>query len=115
MGQESIFNLSGETYRDKFENKMSNLAKEWYLYKHFRVGKNINNLELLHYQMFDFLCLENCELQKYINNIIEGKEIMGNTILNIPNQEALPVENITIINNNTNIINPPFEWEIINW
>ena len=113
MGQQSLEEISIENYLLEWEDKLMDQANLYYLYTHFKVGKEYSEKKVEFYQMYSEVFYNpNCELAGWIWKKIKGFFENPNYNKNtgeINSMKYTPVQNI----NNT--FNSFCEWKEIQW
>lgn len=74
MSTQSIIKKSKERYYEEFDKKAQCNANDYYMYKHFRIGHDMNDIEALFYnKLRKLMCTDNCELIDWVKKKLEGK------------------------------------------
>ena len=74
MSTQQILPKSKENYYQKISEITRCSANNYYMYSHFRIGENINYLEVMYYnELKRILCEDNCELIDWIKKKLEGR------------------------------------------
>lgn len=72
MGAQSIDNISIETERDFFEEKMVTEGEEFLLYKYYHLGERPNIHKMVHISnLFKAYSSKNCNVKDFINKQFE--------------------------------------------
>ena len=74
----SVYNLEYQTalkYYKKHRETFLDLSDKEYINSHFLLGEKVNKKEqLFSAVMLELLCTDNCELLKYIDDKLQGKQ-----------------------------------------
>lgn len=74
MSNQSILELDREVYLQKAEKNLLQMSDAYFFNKHFKIGEGVDeDKKDFYYQMYRLLCEENCEIQEFIKDKIEGK------------------------------------------
>lgn len=107
----SIYSLEYETafkYYKKHRETFLDLSDKEYINTYFLSGEKVNKKEQIFSSvMLEFLCTENCELIKYIDDKLQGRQEAK-----LRNLEEVSIDNGgNITYNITQVIEHPVLWE----
>lgn len=112
----SVYSLDTQTPLKHFIKHRENilfLADKEYIYSHFFMGEKVNKKEQLFSNvMLEILCTTNCELLKFIDDKLQGRQ---------ENKRTSTLEEVDIDNggnvtyNITQMINHPMIWTDTQW
>jgi hypothetical protein len=74
MSTKSINTLTRETYLEKAEDNLLRMSDAYFYKKKFLIGEGIDeDKQDFYMQNYRFLCTDNCEMNNFIQDKIEGK------------------------------------------
>jgi len=112
----SVYSLENQTafkYYKKHRDILLDLCDKEYINSHFLLGEKVNKKEqIFSTVMLELLCTENCELLKFIDDKLQGKQEGKRT----STLEEVDIDNGgNVTYNITQNINTKMEWEDTKW
>lgn len=112
----SVYSLDTQTpfkYYKKHRENILDLSNKEYINNYFLIGEKVNKKEqMFSMVMLELLCTENCELNKYLDDKLQGKQ---------ENKRTSTLEEVDIDNggnityNITQVIDRNMKWESTFW
>ena len=111
----SVYSLEEQTplkYYKKHREKLLKLSTKEYVNTYFLIGEKVNKKEQMFSTiMLEILCTENCELLKYLDDKLQGRQEAK-----VRSLEEVSVDNGgNITYNVTQIIKEEFKWNDTQW